>query len=106
MGGFTAAAVELGGVGGTVTAVTKTGITEYVVSIAPAGVGRVTLHVPADAVRDAEGNANAASTEVGVTYFAGSCSTQLGCQWQLAMYQHQLSLERLSAEVRARWVTL
>lgn len=106
MGGFTAAAVALGGVGGSVTAVTKISVTEYVISVTPAGVGQVTIQIPVDSVRDVEGNANAASAVSAVTYFAGSCSTQLGCQWQLAMYQHQLSLERLSveatAEVRAR----
>jgi hypothetical protein len=81
-----------------VTALVSRGA-RYIATVAPASVGLVTVKVRAGAVADAEGNLNAAdSNTVTVSYFAGECSLELGCQWQLAMYQHQLALDRLSEE--------
>lgn len=55
--------------------------------------------VVAGSVSDSDGNLNAFdSNTVAVTYFAGQCSNELGCQWQLAMYQHELALDRLKEE--------
>eukprot|EP00898_Chlorokybus_atmophyticus_P004545 jgi/Chlat1/5091/Chrsp33S05022 len=95
---FTASKVLLGSAGGSISTFGKSNDTHYAATIQPSGVGAVTVVVPAGSVTDITGNQNVKSNSLSVVHHGGSCAAELGCQWQLAQYEYQLSLERARAE--------
>ncbi len=71
-------------------------------TVEPAGVGVISFQIPERSYLDLDFNANLEpSGEVSVTFYGGQCSVSIGCQWQLAAYEHELARERQAEELRS-----
>ena len=73
----------------------------FVGTVEPSGVGVITFEIPERSYLDLDFNANLQpSRQVSTTYYGGQCSVEIGCQWQLAAYEHELARERQLEELR------
>ena len=71
-------------------------------TVEPAGVGVISFQILERSYLDLDFNANLEpSSEVSVTFYGGQCSVSIGCQWQLAAYEHELARERQAEELRS-----
>ncbi|CAG9466990.1 unnamed protein product [Pedinophyceae sp. YPF-701] len=101
--GFGADGVVVGGVGGTVTDLRSSDGRRYTATVRPSSVGGAVVFVKARAAWAANGAANAAPSNVlRVRYHGGSCVAENVCEWSLALYQHELALDRDRRAARLR----